>query len=294
MRRKGRDGEAFLTSAEFQASERLRVDLYARPDALPRLGANWVASVSSGRRDGGIADLTDAALAARIRVENAIRAVGPELSGILIDVCCFLKGMEAVEMERGWPVRSAKIVLKTALGVLGRHYNPDERTAGVGRGRCCIGARRTTGRRLRRRLSRQAVCFSAAAASRLMRLTIERRPLARCGVQMLVEAEFLEQGLGVGGDDLAGLPARKQRQHDGNEAAHDMGIRIALELDDRVGSVADPGGEPDLADAAGHFVGVDARFVRERRQGRAKIDDVAIAVFPFVKEAESRRGSPQW
>ncbi len=124
MRRKGRDGEAFLNSAEFQAGERLRAD-YTRGQIMPRLGANWVASVSSGRRDGGIADLTDAALAARIRVENAIRAVGPELSGILIDVCCFLKGMETIEMERGWPVRSAKIVLKTALSVLSRHYNPD-------------------------------------------------------------------------------------------------------------------------------------------------------------------------
>lgn len=123
MRRKGRDGEMFLTSAEFQAGERLRAD-YTRGQLMPRLGANWVASVSSGRRDGGVADLTDAALGARIRVENAIRAVGPELSGILIDVCCFLKGMETVEMERGWPVRSAKIVLKTALGVLSRHYNP--------------------------------------------------------------------------------------------------------------------------------------------------------------------------
>lgn len=123
MRRKGRDGEAFLTSAEFQAGERLRAD-YTRGQIMPRLGANWVASVSSGRRDGGIADLTDAVLGARMRVENAIRAVGPELSGILIDVCCFLKGMETVEMERGWPVRSAKIVLKTALGVLSRHYSP--------------------------------------------------------------------------------------------------------------------------------------------------------------------------
>lgn len=123
MRRKGRDGQAFLTAGEFQAGERLRAD-YTRGQIMPRLGANWVASVSSGRRDGGIADLTDAALGARIRVENAIRSVGPELSGILIDVCCFLKGMETVEMERGWPVRSAKIVLKTALGALSRHYNP--------------------------------------------------------------------------------------------------------------------------------------------------------------------------
>ena len=134
----------FSASAEFQAGERLRAD-YTRGQIMPRMGANWVASVSSGRRDGGIADLTDAALAARIRVENAIRAVGPELSGILIDVCCFLKGMETVEIERGWPVRSAKIVLKTALGVLSRHYNPE---AGRERrpGKCCTGGRRITGR----------------------------------------------------------------------------------------------------------------------------------------------------
>lgn len=125
VRRKDRDGKAFLSEAEFRAGERLRMD-YTRGQIMPRLGANWEASVSSGRRDGGIADLSDAALAARLRVEKAIRAVGPELSGVLIDVCCFLKGMETVEMERGWPVRSAKIMLKTALGALSRHYNPEK------------------------------------------------------------------------------------------------------------------------------------------------------------------------
>lgn len=127
VRRKTRDGKPFLSEREFAAGERLRAD-YTRGRIMPRLGANWVASVASGRRVGGsgLADLTDAALAARQRVDNAIAAVGPELSGVLVDICCFLKGLELVETERGWPVRSAKIVLKTALGVLARHYSPAE------------------------------------------------------------------------------------------------------------------------------------------------------------------------
>jgi Domain of unknown function (DUF6456) len=133
MRRKTRDGAPFLTEAEFRAGERLRAD-YTRGQIMPRLGANWEASVASGRRanGNGIAELTDAALAARLRVERAIGAVGPELSGVLIDICCFLKGLELVEAERGWPVRSAKIVLKTALGALSRHYEPS-RSANVRR-----------------------------------------------------------------------------------------------------------------------------------------------------------------
>jgi hypothetical protein len=131
-RRRGRDGQPFLDRAEYAAGERLRSD-FTRGQIMPRLSANWVASVSSGRRDGGaggIAELTDAALAARQRVERALDAVGPELSGLLVDVCCFLKGLETVEMERGWPVRSAKVVLKTALSALARHYDPPRKANG--------------------------------------------------------------------------------------------------------------------------------------------------------------------
>lgn len=124
--RRNRKGEPFLSAAEFAAGERLRAD-YTRGQIMPRLGVNWMAAGASGGKRGaanGIADMTDAALGARERVERAIEAVGPDLSGVLIDICCFLKGLELVEAERGWPARSAKVMLKTALAALARHYEP--------------------------------------------------------------------------------------------------------------------------------------------------------------------------
>lgn len=124
--RKDRLGRRFLGQAEVDAGERLRAD-YERACLVPRLGINWEQPISKGKagaaRPHGL-EMSEAVLAARQRVEKAIAAVGPELAGILIDVCCFLKGLERVEAERGWPARSAKIVLKTALSALDRHYRP--------------------------------------------------------------------------------------------------------------------------------------------------------------------------
>jgi hypothetical protein len=120
-RRKGRDGRPLIDAIQFSAGERLRADA-ERGQMVPRITANWRASVASGRRAGGVAELTEAALSARIRVEKALAAVGPDFAGLLLDACCFLKGMEAIERERGWPVRSAKLALQLALNALARHY----------------------------------------------------------------------------------------------------------------------------------------------------------------------------
>lgn len=120
-RRKGRDGRALIEPAQLQAGERLRAE-FTRAQMGPRLTTRWAAPAGAGRHAPGLLDPTEAALAARQRVRAALVAVGPEFAGLLLDVCCFLKRLEDVEQERGWPARSAKIVLQLALDRLARHY----------------------------------------------------------------------------------------------------------------------------------------------------------------------------
>lgn len=120
------NGMRFLTDQEYEAGERLRLD-FTKGMMMPRVSANWNTSVSAGRRSGevnGVLDLTDSALAARQRVESAIATLGNELGGVATDICCFLKGYEQVELERKWPKRSAKFMLKAALSILAMHYWP--------------------------------------------------------------------------------------------------------------------------------------------------------------------------
>jgi hypothetical protein len=123
-RRKGPDGVPFISLLQLAAGERLRAD-FTRAGLTPRVTANWVAPIAKGRRSGGgdsAAAFTDMVIAAKERLAKTLDAVGPEFAGLLLDVCCFLKGLEVVERERRWPPRAARIVLTLALDRLARHY----------------------------------------------------------------------------------------------------------------------------------------------------------------------------
>ncbi|MDQ0315112.1 DUF6456 domain-containing protein [Amorphus orientalis] len=136
-RRRDKAGNPLVSEAQFAAGERLRRD-FTRGQLMPKMGIDWSLGTPAGGRGGragGIQELTDSALGARQRVNEALSAVGPDLSGLLVDVCCFLKGLEDVERERGWPARSGKVVLLIALSRLAGHYGYREAATGPDRSR---------------------------------------------------------------------------------------------------------------------------------------------------------------
>ena len=122
-RRPAKDRTPQISAVEFAAGERFRADL-TLAQMLPRTTVNWDAGLAAGTHAAtrGPAEASDSSLAARQRVRLACKRLGPELSGLAIDVCGFLKGLDQVERERKWPARSAKVVLRLALAALVEHY----------------------------------------------------------------------------------------------------------------------------------------------------------------------------
>lgn len=131
-RRRGPDGAALISDLQFEAGERLRAD-FTLAQMMPRTTADWSMPLAGQRRAAGDA-LTpgETALAARERFQRALQAVGPGLADPLVDVCCYLKGLEQAEREYGWPRRTGKVVLAIALDRLVLHYGL---ASGTGRAR---------------------------------------------------------------------------------------------------------------------------------------------------------------
>lgn len=108
----------------FTAGERLRAD-WTQSQLEARITMDWQGLAapqgkSASQRDG--LSVGERALAARRRITAALDAVGPELSGMLLEVCCLTRGLEAAERSLGLPQRAGKVVLELALTRLARHY----------------------------------------------------------------------------------------------------------------------------------------------------------------------------
>ncbi len=138
--RRDKNGDPLISREELEAGERLASEFHAAM-LNPRVTASWTGEASDKRTRRGppgfAMEMSDRVIGAKHRFEAALRAVGREQANLLIDVCCFEKGLTEIEKASGWPQRSGKLVLQFALRQLARHYGfiRDDSAADEGGGR---------------------------------------------------------------------------------------------------------------------------------------------------------------
>jgi hypothetical protein len=131
-----RDGEsAFLLAHQVAAGERVR-KLVERARLSPRMTMSYDANrIAGGGGPAAANDLSDSAVDARRKLDAVAALLPADCRGVVFDVCGLLKGLQVVETERGWPRRSAKMVLRIGLEQLAAHWGLSEQARGNESGR---------------------------------------------------------------------------------------------------------------------------------------------------------------
>ena len=112
-----------LTNRQLLAGEKLRSD-YEAAMMGPNVTMRWENIPLSREKRGAPSGLnqTERMISAKARFDNALVALGPDLSDIAWRVICAGEAMPDAEREMEWPVRSGKLVLRIALDRLAGFY----------------------------------------------------------------------------------------------------------------------------------------------------------------------------
>ncbi len=108
------ESEAFLSPHQVEAGERVR-RLAERARLQPRLTMSYSAAHVATKGAGHAAEIGDLAADAKRQLAEIHDVLPRDCAGVVMDVCGLLKGLQLVEAERGWPRRSAKLVLRIGL-----------------------------------------------------------------------------------------------------------------------------------------------------------------------------------
>lgn len=131
---KPRKGEALLVALhDVAAAERFTRDLNLA-GIRQRTTQSWSLAdlTRSGSGSAGQAGRHEpvSMLDARERVAKACKSIGPDFSGLLIDLCLYEKSLATIEHERQWPARSGKLAIALGLKALSRYYGLDREARG--------------------------------------------------------------------------------------------------------------------------------------------------------------------
>ena len=122
-RRLDKDGRRFLGDAELQAAGQLRTDfIMGQLEDASFETARALEQQLQARQVRGSNLGPPGTRAARQRVLDVLRDLGPDLGDVALRCCCRLEGVESAEQAMGWSARSGKIVLRIALQRMVRHY----------------------------------------------------------------------------------------------------------------------------------------------------------------------------
>ena len=98
--------------------------LVQRAQVMQRVTMSYEAASIGGRGSAtnGVETASDGAAAARQRLNGLAARLPSDCWGVVFDVCGLGKGLQAIELERRWPRRSAKLVLRIGLEQLAAEF----------------------------------------------------------------------------------------------------------------------------------------------------------------------------
>ncbi len=130
-------GGGFLEAHHLAAGKRV-CQWGTRAQLRQRVTMSYDPARIGGRRLGAVgADIVDMAAEARQSLARLFTDLPRDCAEVIVDVCVFEKGLQTIEIERGWPRRSAKLVLRIGLEQLAERLglapcatgNPTARTS---------------------------------------------------------------------------------------------------------------------------------------------------------------------
>jgi hypothetical protein len=112
-------GDGFLDTHHVAAGARVS-QWGMRAQLRQRVTMSYDPAQVGGRRHGGSGDIADMAADARKALARLFTDLPRDCADVVLDVCVFEKGLQEIETERGWPRRSAKLVLRIGLDHLAK------------------------------------------------------------------------------------------------------------------------------------------------------------------------------